>query len=97
MNSKFKTVWFEATAGWHEIQEGILKKQTVRRETTRKCDFEDFAKKLAQAYNELDSQGYDVVNVVPISVGTSEDTHLQTGPVAYSRTHAAVVVGRLRT
>lgn len=55
---------------------------------------------LAESYNKLDQAGYDVVNVVPVAIGTSDQCYQSNknyvGDVGYSITRGAVVVGKLR-
>ncbi|EGL9403696.1 H-NS histone family protein [Salmonella enterica] len=63
-------------------------------------DLDDYAAKLAESYNKLDSAGYDVINIVPINIGSSDqcfqDNKNYVGDVGYSITRGAVVVGKLR-
>ena len=60
----------------------------------RLVNMNEFASQLASAYNKLDQDGYDVVNVVPVTVGESDPL---TAGVAYSITRGAVIVGKLRS
>ena len=53
-----------------------------------------------EKYNQLDAEGYDVINVVPISMGQSENCKRSdgtyVGDVGFSITRGAVVVGKKR-
>lgn len=64
-----------------------------------RCEVE-YAKSLQDAYEQLDADGYDVVNVVPISMGTSEALHHPSvnyrNDVGFGITRGAVVVGKRR-
>ena len=98
MAGKFKTTAFWASLGKYEVEEGIVFKEQVEEESQRYVDIDDYAQKLQDAYEQLDAEGYDVVNVVPICLGTSETriakdgTYL--GDMGFSPTRGAVVVGK---
>lgn len=54
---------------------------------------------LLRSWGSLDSDGYDVVNVIPISMGQTEDFDhgsKNKGSVGFSITRGAVVVGKKR-
>lgn len=57
--------------------------------------------KLAESYNKLDSAGYEVINIVPINIGSSDQCFQENknyvGDVGYSITRGAVVVGKLKS
>ncbi|MFH7365709.1 hypothetical protein, partial [Pseudomonas syringae group genomosp. 7] len=36
-------------------------------------EFDQFSQRLEEAYNNYDERGYDVVNVVPVAKGSSEN------------------------
>ncbi|MDU4431674.1 MAG: hypothetical protein E7I42_02055, partial [Pluralibacter gergoviae] len=64
-------------------------------------DLDDYAAKLAESYNKLDSAGYEVINIVPINIGSSDQCFQENknyvGDVGYSITRGAVVVGKLKS
>jgi len=100
MANKFKTTWFWASLGKYDVEKGFFNKTVVKELSRRYVDFDEYAQSLQNAYEELDNEGYDVVNVVPISMGTSE-TCVQkggayVGDVGFSVTRGAVVVGKRR-
>lgn len=41
------------------------------------CRFDGYTEQLTKIYEELDSDGYDVINIVPISTGQSEEMRSQ--------------------
>ncbi len=98
MSGKFKTTWFWAALGKFDVEKGFIFKQTVKEISHRNVNFDDYAKCLQDAYENLDADGYDVVNVVPISMGTSEQCTQSNGnyvgDVGFSITRGAVVIGK---
>ncbi|WP_200904664.1 hypothetical protein [Pseudomonas trivialis] len=66
----------------------------------RSVDFEVFAQRLEDTYNSFDEKGYDVVNVVPVVMGTSDQCSTTKGDyigdVGFSITRGALVVGKRR-
>lgn len=66
----------------------------------RYVDFDSYAKQLAKIYEELDTDGYDVITIVPVSMGQSEPcTQIggrYVGDVGFSITRGAVVIGKKR-
>ena len=108
--SKFVTKWFYASVGEYEnVQsEGWFwnkKYKKVKEQTPRAANYEEFSKLLADTYNDLDKEGYDVVNVIPLALGASEPVHATMnnnggktylGETGYSVTRGAIVVGRRR-
>jgi len=100
MSGKFKTKWFWSALGKFDVEQGFIFKKTVKEVSIRNVDFDDYAKCLQDAYESLDAEGFDVVNVVPISMGTSEQCKqvngTYVGDVGFSITRGAVVVGKKR-
>ena len=100
MAEKFKTTWFWSGLGMFDIEKGILFKERVKKVSQRNVDFDDYAESLRQAYEQFDAEGFDVVNVVPISMGTSETCNQSNGnyvgDVGFSITRGAVVVAKRR-
>lgn len=98
MSNKFKTTWFYAALDTFKKDVGIIRKKEKDFHTQRNVDFEQYAELLRQKYEELDTEGYEVVNVVPISMGQSETCSQSNGnyvgDVGFSITRGAVVVGR---
>ncbi|MFQ2134963.1 hypothetical protein ACK34S_20960 [Aeromonas hydrophila] len=108
MSKKFVTQWFYAPLDTRkEIRpSGFLglKKEVVDIHEAKIADLDHFSEQLENIYNGFDEMGYDVVNVVPISIGSSESCHSilsdgrknYVGETAFSITRGAVVVGKLR-
>jgi hypothetical protein len=100
MSEKFKTTWFYASLDTYKKDTGIIRTKMEEFYTQRNVSLEEFSNLLAEKYNELDQQGYDVVNVVPISTGQSESCKQSNGnyvgDVGFSITRGAVVVGKKR-
>lgn len=99
MSAKFVSRWFYAALGTYQVNTGILRTKTEDRASERYADFDDYAEQLARTYEELDAEGYDVVSVVPISMGQSEEMRSEAaylGQVGFSITRGAVVVGKRR-
>jgi hypothetical protein len=99
-NGKFKAKGFWASFGKYTVDEGFLLKTRAEKESHRWVDIGDYAQKLQNAYEQLDAEGYDVISVVPISVGTSEQSiaggGAYLGDAGFSPTRGAVVVGKKR-
>jgi hypothetical protein len=100
MKEKFKTTWFWASLGKYDVEKGFIFKETVTKISQRNVNFDEYAQHLQNAYEQLDAEGYDVINVVPISMGTSESCNQSNGnyvgDVGFSITRGAVVVGKRR-
>ena len=100
MSEKFKSTWFRAPPDTYKKDTGIIRTKIEEFYTQRNVNFDDFSNLLAQKYNELDAEGYDVVNVIPIAMGQSEACNQANknyvGDVGFSITRGAVVVGKRR-
>lgn len=100
MSEKFKTTWFYASLDTYKKDTGIIRTKMEEFYTQRNVSFEEFSTLLAEKYNELDKQGYDVVNIVPVAMGQSENCNQSNGnyvgDVGFSITRGAVVVGKRR-
>jgi hypothetical protein len=98
MAGKFKTKWFWASSAKYNVDEGFLLKTQVDKVSQRAVDIGDYAQKLQDAYEQLDAEGYDVISVVPVSSGTSEQIIAKGGAYLgdrpFSPTRGAVVVGK---
>ena len=70
MSEKFKYTWFRAPLDTYKKNTGIIRTKIEEFYTQRNVNFDDFSNLLAQKYNELDAEGYDVVNVIPIGMGS---------------------------
>lgn len=97
MSAKFKTVHFICNTAYEKDQSSpVTVKPMVY--NVRKPDLADFSTKLQSAYETLDRDGFDVVNVVPIAIGTSEASisaqRNYLGDMGFSPTFGAVVIGR---
>lgn len=100
MSGKFRTTWFYSSLDTYKKKVGILKQKEEEVYSERSVNFEEYASTLLQKYEEFDTDGYDVINVVPISMGQSEQC-VQTnnnyvGDVGFSITRGAIVVGKKR-
>jgi len=88
MAGKFKTVWFWANK----------EKRKDGEYSNRLVDLGLYAQKLQDACEQLEAEGYDVISVVPISAGTSEQSIARggayLGDTGFSPTFGAVVVGK---
>ena len=91
---KFVSRWFYAELGKYEVDTGTLRSKIEERRSERYVDFDEFAKRLTKIYEDLDSDDYEVINVVPISMGQSEGGGMQV--VDFSITRGAVVRGKKR-
>ena len=107
MPKKFETQWFYTGLDTKkEIRQGGLlgfRKEEVDVYDAKFANLDQFSQQLEAIYNEFDVRGLDVVNVVPISLGSSEPCHASTkngqnylGETPYSITRGAVVVGKRR-
>lgn len=100
MAGKFKTTWFWASLGQNDVEKGVIFKKTVTEFSQRHVDFDDYAQNLQSAYEKLDEEGFDVINVVPISMGSAEHCKQSggayVGDVGFSITRGAVLVGKKR-
>ena len=100
MSEKFRTTWFWASLGKFDVEKGFIFKKKVTEVSKRNVDFDEYAQSLQKAYTKFDSDGYDVINVVPITMGSSEACNqsggVYVGDVGFSITRGAVVVGKIR-
>ncbi|EAA3032420.1 hypothetical protein OEJ15_003892 [Escherichia coli] len=103
--AKFITDWFYVPcASTKELERtgffGLGETRVKTSYVNNVPDLEQYAAQLAESYNKLDDAGYDVVNVVPVAIGTSDQCYQSNqnyvGDVGYSITRGAVVVGKLR-
>ena len=73
-------------------------------ESPRTADYQSFADSIEKIYNDMDAEGYDVHQIIPLAIGASEPMHARLsngqdnylGEVGLSVTRGAVVVGKLR-
>ena len=100
MSEKFISTWFYASMESTTRPAGLLGNKTETVYDQRSVDLNDYANSLRQTYESFDEQGYDVVNVVPISMALSEactnNGGAYVGDVGFSVTRGAVVVGKKR-
>lgn len=99
MSGKFRTTWFCANVlHYTETEGGRFSKKEVEYHDPKSVDLDEFAQCLADAYEEMDAAGYEVINVVPIATGTSAPSlgsrGEYLGDTGYSPTRAAVIVGK---
>ena len=91
MSGKFKSTWFYAEL--ESYDQG-------RKVSQRSVNYVDYANRLQAIYESFDDEGYDVIQVVPIASGTSEQCVTRrgdyVGDVGFSITRGAVVIGRRR-
>ncbi|KKA43634.1 hypothetical protein [Salinivibrio sp. KP-1] len=108
MSKKFETTWFYASL---ETRKEIkpsgflgLKSELIDTPEAKVANLDEFSEQLENIYNTFNDRGYDVVNVVPISMGGSEPCHAKMsngqknylGETGYSITRGAIVVGKRR-
>lgn len=109
MKQKFITSWFyspiakntehQLTGFW--FWKSVKK---VSHDVPQAADYQHFCEQLEQIYNDFDEKGYDVVNIVPLNLGTSQPNHSvlpngqrnYLGDTSFSITRGTVVVGKLR-
>lgn len=98
MADKFKTTWFRAALGKYEDTKGFIFQKTVEGISQRFVDMDNYAEMLRKSYEQLDNDGFDVINVIPISMGEVEVCNGGAGgmPVGFNITRGAVVVGKKR-
>lgn len=107
---KFVTDWFYVPcASTKRLQRtgflGLGETKIVKDYANAVPDLEEYAKLLAEKYNHLDQAGYEVIEVVPVNIGSSEQCFQQlknleknyVGDVGYSTTRGAVLVGKLKS
>lgn len=103
---KFVTDWFYVPcASQRKIQRtgflGLGEGKVVKDYCNNVPDLDDYAAKLAESYNKLDSAGYEVINVLPIAIGSTEqcfqENKTYVGDVGFSITRGAVIVGKLKS
>lgn len=93
MTEKFKTTWFWSNLKTIESDLDYLLNQKSHCISLPSVDFDDFARCLQNAYEELDTDGYDVINVVPIIMKEPVDTS-QSDDTVGSITRGAIVIGK---
>lgn len=103
---KFVTDWFYVPCASNtKLQPGgflgLGEPKRVKDYINTVPDLDDFAKELAERYNRFDEAGYEIIEVVPINIGSSEprfqDNKNYVGDASFSTTRGAVVVGRLKS
>lgn len=100
MAEKFVTDWFYASLNSETKPAGLLGTSTKEVYSSRHVNFDEYASMLQQMYEKFDEGGYDVINVVPIAMGQSDQCNQKNGTyvgdVGFSITRGAVVVGKKR-
>ncbi|KTC21699.1 hypothetical protein AO391_26125 [Pseudomonas marginalis ICMP 9505] len=100
MSKKFITTWFYSPVDSEEKAAGFFGNKIKKVYDPRSVNFDLFAQTLEETYNSFDDQGYDVVNIIPVAMGTSEQCKQSNGnyvgDVGFSLTRGAVVVGKRR-
>ena len=109
MKKKFVTDWFYSPVAKHTEKQltGFWfwkSVETVKTNIPQTGDYEHICQNLENIYNRFDEEGYDVVNIIPLNIGSSEPNHAllkngahnYLGDTGYSITRGAVVVGKLR-
>ena len=110
MKKKFVTDWFYSPV--EKYSEKKIKGfwfwksvVTVITQIPQTGDYDHYCERLEDIYNKFDSEGYDVVNILPLDLGSSEPNHAilndsgkktYLGETSYSVTRGAVVIGKLR-
>ncbi|EPC3544865.1 hypothetical protein [Aeromonas hydrophila] len=100
MSDKFISTWFYASLDTYKKDTGFIRTKMEEFHTQRSVNLDEYSALLAEKYNEMDSLGYDVVNVLPISMGQSDHctqaNGTYVGDVGFSITRGAVVIGKKR-
>lgn len=100
MSDKFISTWFYASLGTYKKDTGLIRTKMEEFHSQRNTNLDEFSMLLAEKYNKMDSLGYDVINVIPISTGQSEHCSQSNGnyvgDVGFSITRGAVVIGKRR-
>ncbi|WP_338729019.1 hypothetical protein V8687_23475 (plasmid) [Shewanella baltica] len=108
MSDKFETTWFYAPLETRSESRPSgflgLSSKNVKVPEGKLVNLDEFAEQLANMYNAFDDKGYDVINVIPISMGSSESCFSKlsngksnyVGETGFSITRGAVVVGKKR-
>lgn len=96
--SKFISNWFYAGLKKYTVETGVFSKKIEEKFNNKSVDFDSYAKQLQGIYEDFDEKGYDVIQVVPIAMGTADPWIIQgghhTADVSYSITRGAVVIGK---
>ena len=99
LKPKFIYQWFLSPLATYE--KGVLV-FTVTQENPRYADLNNYGQQLANIYADFDSRGYDVVNVIPVATGGSDNGTGYAGTMAlaysysFSITRGAMIIGKLR-
>lgn len=100
MSQKFITTWFYASKDSESKDVGLFSTKIKKTYDNRSVDFDEFSQLLEKTYNDFDERGYDVVNIVPVAMGSSDQCKQSNGnyvgDVGFSLTRGAVVVGKRR-
>lgn len=108
MSEKFITTWFYAghKKDKKAVSRGFLGMRTEIEEevSPRAANLDEFAELLNRVYTDFDKDGYEVVNVLPLNMAASDQTHGRNtngskvflGEVGFSITKGAMVVGKKR-
>ncbi|WLQ14412.1 hypothetical protein O5O45_00490 [Hahella aquimaris] len=101
MSDKYIASWFRASLDSELKDVGLFKQKLKRFYEAKSVDYNNYAELLAQKYNEFDSKGYDVVNVIPVTMGEEEvrpihGTSSREERTPFSITRGAIVVGKKR-
>lgn len=102
INKKFIARWFRASLDTYKYEEKKLFRGKQEKEvySQRRVNFQQFADRLLEIYDDMDSEGYDVVNVIPMAMGQSEPSIAKgggyLGDMGFSITRGAVVIGKKR-
>ncbi|WP_444895732.1 hypothetical protein [Microbulbifer sp. SSSA005] len=106
MSNKFISSWFISSLAHDNVVKGMIRKKVEKQYNQRIVDIDEFSNTLRKMYEDFDADGYDVINVVPIQQGQSEQSIGHTkevfsestylGDVGFSITRGAVVIGKKR-
>lgn len=106
MSAKFITTWFYAGHEKNQkvVSRGFLgmRKELEEEAAARVVNLDEFADMLTKVYTDFDTQGYEVINVLPLNMAASDNTHGRNhngnqvflGEVGFSITKGAMVVGK---
>ncbi len=100
MSKNYKTKWFRASLDTYKKDVGWFRTKIEEFYGNRSVNIEEYSSMLEDTYNEFDQEGYDVVNVVSISMGQSEPSLTSKngyiGDKSFSIDRGAIVVGKRR-
>lgn len=81
--------------GTVKVKAGFLHNKTVDQSSALLVDTDALCSKLVKVYTDLDAQGYDVINILPINSGVVAEVEKNVDGLL-SATRGVIVIGKLR-